>query len=180
MRIRTAFEIQESVEELRRLLTRETDGRKKERIQFLYLFKTGQVKSLDRAGAVLGRDRKTMSQWRGKYLSGGLAGLLERHTSPGRTPQVRGEALARLKERLQDPAGVGSYREIGRWVKEELGMDLHPKTLYDLCHYRLGARSKVARPHHPKQDEEAVAAFKKTLVLTSRRRSLRSSKPTLK
>ena len=61
MRIRTAFEIHESVEELRDLLTRESDGRRKERIQVLYLFKSGQVKSLCQAGQLLGRDRKTMS-----------------------------------------------------------------------------------------------------------------------
>lgn len=179
MRIRTAFEIHESAEELRGLLTRETDGRKKERIQFLYLFKTGQVKSLYRVAALLGRNRKTMSQWRRKYLSGGLEGLLERHTSPGRIPQVRGEALDRLKERLADPVGFGSYKQIGRWVKEELGIDLHPKTLYDLCHYRLQASSKVARPHHPQQDTQAVEAFKKTFVRTSRPRSP-SSTPTLR
>jgi transposase len=163
MRIRTAFEIHEGVDELRRLLTKESDGRRKERLHFLYLFQSGQVRYLSQAGALLGRDRKTMSQWRSKYLSGGLSELLERGTSPGRTPQVYGAALARLKKRLGDPEGFGSYKEIGGWVREELGITLKPKTLYHLCHSKLGATSKVARPSNPKKDEDAVAAFKKTL-----------------
>ena len=162
MRIRTAFEIHEGVDELRRLLTKESDGRMKERLHFLYLFKSGQVRYLSQAGALLGRDRKTMSQWRSKYLTGGLSEVLERGTSPGRTPQVYGAALARLKERLGDPEGFGSYKEIGGWVREELGITLKPKTLYHLCHYKLGATSKVARPSNPKKDEDAVEAFKKT------------------
>jgi transposase len=148
-------------------LTQESDGRRKERLQFLYLFKIGQVKSLCQAGTVLGRDRKTMSRWRQKYLSEGLSGLLHRGTSPGRTPQVRGEALATLRERLSDPKGFGSYKEIDGWVREHLGVSLHPKTLYHLCHYKLQATSKVARPRDPKQDKEMVDAFKKTSVPTS-------------
>ena len=179
MRIRTAFEIHESVEALRDLLTRESEGRRKERIQFLYLFKSGQVKSLCQAGQLLGRDRKTMSHWRSKYLSGGLEEVLARGTSPGRAPQVQGEALVRLKARLSASEGFGSYKEIDGWVKEELGITLKPKTLYHMCHYKLGATAKVARPRNPKQDEQAVAALKKTSASTFRRRSP-SSPPTLR
>ena len=162
MRIRTAFEIEETAKELRRLLTKESDGRKRERVQFLYLFKSGQAKYLGQAAEVLGRDWKTMSQWRTKYLDGGLVGVLERGTSPGRTPQVRGDALAKLEERLSDPKGFGSYKEIEGWMREELGIVVPPKTLYHLCHYKLGATSKVVRPRNPKQEEDAVEVFKKT------------------
>ena len=162
MRIRTAFEIHEGVDELRRLLTKELDGRRKERLHFLYLFKSGQVRYLSQAGVLLGRDRKTMSQWRSKYLTGGVSEVLERGTSPGRTPQVYGAALARLKECLGNPEGFGSSKEIEGWVREKLGVVLKPKTLYHLCHYKLGATSKVARPSNPQKDEDAVEAFKKT------------------
>ena len=177
MRIRTTFEITESVEELRGLLRKERDGRKKERLHFLYLFKTGHVKDLGQAGAVLGRDRKTMSQWRGKYLIGGVSTLLERGTSPGRTPQVRGAALITLQERLSEAEGFGSYQEIDGWVRAHLGIALKAKTLYHLCHYKLGATSKVARPSNPKKDDAAVEAFKKTSAPTLRRRSPRRSRP---
>ena len=115
-----------------------------------------------------------MSHWRTKYLSGGLEGVLVRGTSPGRTPQVQGEALVRLKARLSDSEGFGSYQQIGRWVKEELDITLKPKTLYHLCHYKLGATAKVARPRNPKQDEQAVAALKETSTSTFRWPSPRS------
>ena len=163
MKIKTEFEINESAEALRRMMIREKDERKRERLQFLYLFKTQKVRYLYQAAEIVGRARSTLSEWRRKYIHGGLAELLERRKSPGRTPQLKGDALEKLRERLRDPQGFGSYTEVYLWVKDELQLDIKKKTLYDVCRYKLGATCKVARPSHPQKDEAEVAAFKKTL-----------------
>ena len=163
MKIKTEFEINESAEELRRMMIKEKDERKRERLQFLYLFKTQKVRYLYQAAELVGRARSTISEWRSKYLHGGLDEVLERGSSPGRTPQLKGDALEKLRERLGDPQGFGSYNEVHLWVKDELQLELKKKTLDDVCRDKLGATCKVARPSHPQKDEGEVAAFKKTL-----------------
>ena len=78
MKIKTEFEINESAEELRRMMIKEKDDRKKERLQVLYLFKTEKVRYLYQAAEIVGRARSTLSEWRRKYIHGGLDEVLER------------------------------------------------------------------------------------------------------
>jgi len=41
---------------------------------------------------------------------------LEVKHAPGQAPLVTGEALERLKQRLQDPQGFHSYGQIQQWL----------------------------------------------------------------
>jgi len=49
----------------------------------------------------------------------GCSGLLEVKHAPGQAPLVTGEALERLKQRLQDPQGFHSYGQIQQWLATE-------------------------------------------------------------
>ncbi|WP_193197781.1 hypothetical protein [Nostoc sp. MG11] len=59
----TKVEILESAEELHNLLRQQKTALGKERIQALYLLKTGQVKTIQDLAVMLGRGRVTVQRW---------------------------------------------------------------------------------------------------------------------
>lgn len=161
--------ISESAEELKTLVLREKEGRLKERLQFLWLLKTGQVRRLSQATSLLGRHRHTLSGWLNKYQQKGLEGLLERRTSSGRPSEMSPEVLEKLQARLKAPEGFKSYRDVSYWLEKECGIQRSEKALFYTVHIKLGASPKVARPRNPKQDPATVEAFKKTSRAKSRK-----------
>src|SRR5918996_3920668 len=72
-----SLEIIETVEELKKLLRKQREGRLKERVQALYLLKTRQARELKELGQVVGRDTSTLYRWFKRYRKGGLASLLD-------------------------------------------------------------------------------------------------------
>lgn len=157
---------------MQRRVTQEKEGRCKERLQFLYWLKIGKIKTLLEAARLLGRCRDTLSDWLLKYQTGGLKQLLDRQTSPGRPPTLKGEVLEKLTEKLSCPEGFNSYWEIQRWLAKEQGMEVSYQMVFRVCHYQIKASPKVPRPRNPKQDPAQVEAFKKTSLKTSKRSTL--------
>ena len=68
--------IVETQKELKTLLTQQKTASRKERVQALYLFKIGQVKTVKDLAIAIGRDRVTVQRWLQKYRNSGIAGLL--------------------------------------------------------------------------------------------------------
>ena len=56
-----------------------------------------------------------------------------------------------LKDRLAEPEGFGSYKDIQRWLAEEHGVELCYSTVHGIVRYDLGAKPKSPRPSHPKK-----------------------------
>lgn len=73
--------------------------------------------------------------------------------------------------------GVVRWRivDIQQWIGEELGISLSPPTVWRLMH-DLGYSHVSGRPQSYRQNEEAIADFKKTSARRSAR-SARGSKP---
>jgi len=157
-------EIYESEEKLEKALKQTVTASSKERLQMLYLLKSGQVSSRQRLAELIGRDQATITRWVRKYKEGGLKGLLQVKSAPGKARIVSGAALERLKQRLQEPQGFHSYGQIQQWLVTELGLDIAYKTVYELVRYRLKAKLKVPRPRSLKQHPESVAHFQKKFL----------------
>lgn len=164
MRRTLNFEIKEDPETLLQLLKKERNGRKKERLQFLYVIKTSQIRYIKEAVPLFGRNRHTYGHWIKKYEKGGLAELLKQEHGPGREAHIQGENLAKLQARLAEPDGFKSYKSLSKWLEQECGIKLKPRFLFYTCKIKLGASPKVARPSNPSQDPEEVETFKKTLL----------------
>lgn len=130
----------------------------------MWWLKSGQVSEHQELSRRLGRDG-TISRWLQKYRRGGLAKLLEVKTSSGRPTEIRGEVLEKLQARLNQLEGFNSYGEIVQWLEQECGVSVDYKTVHQTVRYRLGAKLKVPRSHSIKQDEQALATFKKTFHL---------------
>lgn len=161
MGLRLKIEITESQEELEKAVKYATEGSSKERLQMLYWLKSGQVKSRRSLAERLGRDEATITRWLRKYKDGGYKGLLEVKQAPGKEPIVTGNNLERLKQKLTQPQGFHSYKQIQEWLISELGLDIAYKTVYQLVRYQLGAKLKVPRPKSRKQNPDSQSHFKK-------------------
>lgn len=156
------LEIEENEEELKDLLRKQKTASDKERVQMLYLLKSKQAETIQQAAKLIGRHRVTLQKWAKHYREGGLEQLLSHKPRLGRRPSIPQWVQAALSKRLEQPDGFESYGAICQWLESELGIVAPYKTVYQLVHYRLKAGPKVVRPQSAKQDEESLAAYKKT------------------
>ena len=156
------LEIIESEKELKTLLGNQKTASDKERIQLLYLLKSGQAKTIQQAASLLGRHRVTLQKWAQRYRQGGLEQLLSHSPRSGAKSTLSDAAETALKNRLEQPEGFESYEAIQHWLATELGIVAPYKTVHKWVYYRLGASPKVVRPKSDKQDEAQLTAYKKT------------------
>lgn len=156
------IEIHQSEAELKKRLQTVRDAGQKEKLQMLWWLKSGQVQQQQDIGNRLGRDTSTVTRWLQKYRQGGLQKLLEINKAPGATRKMSDAVLASLQQRLAEEAGFSSYGAIVDWLEQEHGERFEYGTVYHWVRHRLGAKLKVPRPVSYQQDEQAVAAYKKT------------------
>ncbi len=150
------LEIQESEDDLKQLLRQQRTASGKERVQLLYLLKSGQAKTVQDAAPILGRNRVTLQKWLRHYRKGGLTRLLEKKARSGRPRTIPAWAEAALQKRLQEPQGFDSYQAICDWLEMHLGIQAAYKTVHQLVHYRLQASPKVPRPVSLQQPSEQL------------------------
>ncbi len=65
--------------------------------------------------------------------------------------------MEKLKDRLSQPEGFGSYSEIQRWLAEGRELELPHSTACRIVRYDLEAKPKSPRPSHQKRKPEQVA-----------------------
>lgn len=158
------FTIKETKEELLVLLRAETDVRKKERLQFLFWYKSGLAITRKQIAALLGKSLPVITRWIKRYLTRGLKGLLSMDYQGRRNSRIIPvEVVEELAIQLENPAGFGSYHDIKAWLKEEHNIELAYSTVHRLVKYDLGAAPKVVRPVSEKQNPEMIADFKENL-----------------
>lgn len=139
------LDIQETANELRSLLRKQTNAQKKERIHALYLLKSGQVNTLEAISKLLARDTSTIYRWFQKYKNNGLEGLLKLYEPAGRPLTIPPDALDKLKQKLQDPEAFKSYGKIQLWLKEEWDLDVDYYAVYRTVRYKLKAKLKRSK-----------------------------------
>ena len=162
-----------SAETLRQLAVKAKDANQARRLLALAAVRAG--KNREEAALVGGMDRQTLRDWVHAFNERGPDGLVN-GKAPGPKPKLSAEQkaeLARIVETGPDPKKDGVVRwrcaDLQRVIKElwdiELGEVSIGRILKD-----LGFSHVSPRPHHPKQEEGAIEAFKKTSALMSTRR----------
>ena len=156
------FEVLELPETLEVLLKQEKDVRRRERLQFLYWYKTGQVKTRKALGKLLKRSQFAIGQWINTYRHQGLNGLLHLNYRGGNlAPSIPVDIQCQLKEKLAQPEGFASYKAVQVWLQEKHGLEVPYSTVFGTVKYRLRANLKVPRPYAVGYAPEAVEEFKK-------------------
>ena len=161
VKIRTDF----SALELRRLAASSKDANQSRRLLSL----AGVLDGMGRAEAarIGGMDRQTLRDWVHRFNALGPEGLKDIR-SKGHPPRLGPEQLAALAEIVEtgpdrEKDGVVRWRRIDlkRVVEERFGVVYHERTIGKLLKM-LGFSHISARPRHPGQKAETIAAFKKT------------------
>jgi len=164
----TSIKVQESLDELTQLLCQVNSSSAKERLQVLYWLKQEDAPSVSAIAKAIGKHRNTLQTWLSIYREGGVKAMLEIKKSPGGVRGIPQWAEDALAKRLQDPHhGFQSYGEVQQWLAETLGVEAKYHAVYQMTHYRLKAKLKVARPRHYKQDNKQPEVFKKNLLTIS-------------
>lgn len=143
--------ITEDVENLKQRLQRAHDGRKRPRLQMLYLLASGQAQTRQDVAQLLGIHRNTIGHWLAIYEAGGLAALLDVYRPPGKAISLPPEVLAALEQVLRQPTGFASYEALRQWVKRTHHLEVNYHTLYTIVRKRFKAKLKVPRPSHTKK-----------------------------
>jgi transposase len=124
------------------------------------------------AAKIGGMDRQTLRDWVHRFNEAGPEGLKDdwARPRPRRLSEAQQAELARLVETGPDHKVYGVVRwrrvDLKALIAARFGIEYHERTIGKLLKH-LGFSHISARPRHPKQDGEIIAAFKKT----SRRRS---------
>lgn len=121
----------------------------------------------EEAARIGGMDRQTLRDWAHRFNERGPDGLIN-DKSPGRPSKLsdeQKEELQQLVETGPDPQihGVVRWRcvDLKRVLGERFAVDLSEVSLGRVLK-QLGFSHISARPRHPAQDAQAIAAFKKT------------------
>jgi transposase len=141
----------EALELLKQRLQRERDGRKKPRLQMLYMLASGQAQSRQDVAQLLGVHRNTIGHWLAIYEAGGLAALLDVYRPPGKPVSLPPEVLAALEQALRQPTGFASYEALRQWVQQTHHLEVNYHTLYTVARKRFKAKLKVPRLSHTKK-----------------------------
>lgn len=127
-----------------------------------------------KAAKIGGMDRQTLRDWVHRFNEEGADGLTNRKGA-GRPRMLSDEQMKELGEIVEtgpDPAvdGVVRWRRIDlkRVIKERFDVIYSERGISRLLG-ELGLAHISARPQHPKQDSQVIAAFKKTSPTHSRR-----------
>ncbi len=152
-------------EAVRGLAKRRKDARQSRRLLALAAIYDGM--SRWQAARVGGMDRQTLRDWVHRFNEEGPDGLLNR-PPPGRQSWLSADqmrALAQIIETGPDPEtdGVVRWRRIDlkQVIEERFGIVYAERSISKLL-ADLGFVHISARPQHPKQSPEVIAAFKKT------------------
>lgn len=90
------------------------------------------------------------------YEKQGLSKLLTINTKPNRKLSVPPDILAQLEQKLKDPEGFRSYKEIKQWLYNEFSLDIPYRTVNGIVGNRLKAKLKVGRKTHIKKTNKRV------------------------
>lgn len=148
--------IQENVDELEQMLKTEKNKHKRNRLHAVYLIKSEQAKTRIQIGKILSVNRITVGIWLSIYEKQGLSKLLTINTKPNRKLSIPPDILTQLEQKLKDPEGFRSYKEIRLWLFNEFSLDIPYRTVNGIVRNRLKAKLKVGRKTHIKKTNKRV------------------------
>lgn len=154
-----------SAGELRAAARRSKDVPQARRMLAIALVLEGATRT--EAAEAAGMDRQTLRDWVHRYNAEGIDGLLDR-PRPGRPSRLNAAQKAKLADLIEEGPDVDVHGVV-RWrcidlkgeIKSRFKVDLSERQVERVLKQLDFARLSV-RPRHPKADEAAQEAFKKT------------------
>ena len=116
---------------------------------------------------IVGACSQSIHNWRTAYKAGGIELLMAngRKGKAGKPSVFTKEEHKKMAEKLHDAKnGLAGYTELQQWIKEEFKKDVKYNTVLKYAIKHFGTSVKVARKSHVNKDDQAVEAFKETLL----------------
>lgn len=162
VKLRTDF----TAGELRRLAKKAKDVNQSRRLLSLAAVRDGMSRA--EAARIGGMERQSLRDWVHRFNAAGPDGLLDNWAS-GPAPRLSAAQKAELAKIVEmgpdrEADGVVRWRRIDlkQVIAERFGVDYCERYIGTLLR-KIGFSHISARPRHPAQDAETVAAYKKTL-----------------
>ena len=151
-------------------LLKEPSGKSQlQRIQCV-LLRARQGLTCEEVASVVGFSPGWVRQVWSAYLNAGIDGLVCQVRGGRRRSNLTLQQEQALVERFEEKARAGRVlvvSEVHRAYEEAVGRCVPKSTIYRILD-RHGWRKVVPRPHHPKNDPQACAEFKKNSPVLSR------------
>jgi transposase len=152
--------------DLRKLARRTKDTRQARRLLAIALILDGASRS--EAARASGMDRQTLRDWVHRYNGEGSEGLVDKARS-GRPPCLDEMQLKQLDTLVEAGPDIAAHKVV-RWrcvdlkdvIRDRFDVEMSERHVGRLLKAR-GYRRLSVRPRHPRGDEAAQSAFKKTL-----------------
>jgi len=162
MKVNYPERIEDTVSELKIIMSQQRTVTNRQKVQALYLLKSGLSPSITNVAEVLGVHRITVLRLFKKYSEEGLSSLLKLGKSTGRPRAISSEIIAGISTKINaESCEFKSYKEIARWVEENYQVSVKYQTLHKQVRYRMKAKLKVPRRLSNKKDPAAAIEFKK-------------------
>jgi putative transposase len=94
--------IEEAVPELKILMQQQRTITNRQKVQALYLLKSGSSQSITEVSELLGLHRITVQRWLKQYNEGGLSSLLKLRRSTGRPRVIPSEVIAGISGKISE------------------------------------------------------------------------------
>jgi hypothetical protein len=143
--------IHEDTASLKQRIQQEHNGRKKPRLQMLYLLASGPAQTRQNVAQLLEVHRHTIGHWRAIDATGGLAALLAVSVPAGKPVSFLRDVLDALEQALRQPRGFASCEVLRQWVQQSQHLEVNYHTLCTLVRTRFQTKLKVAQPRHTRQ-----------------------------
>jgi transposase len=151
--------------EVRRLAAKSKDANQSRRLLAIAGIYDGMSRT--EAAKIGGMDRQTLRDWVHRFNEQGPDGLIDRrHEGPA--PKLSSAQKAELAKIVEagpdlDKDGVVRWRgsDLKTVIEARFGVTYTERSVSRILH-ELGFAHLSVRPRHPAQDQEVIAAFKKT------------------
>jgi transposase len=154
-----------TAEDLRATASKTRDGAQVRRLLALASVLDGQ--SRKEAASQAGMDRQTLRDRVHRYNAEGIEGLKSGH-GPGKPSSLSGEQMAELKATVLKGPDPERHGEV-RWRCVDLRAEVARRFTVEVTEWTIGKWLRKLeltrlqpRPFHPKKDDAAQAAYKKT------------------
>ena len=163
--------VKESIKELLSLKKASSDTKSKRLLMLIEINKEkGKAIAKRDLAKRIGVDPNSITAWKKLYEQSGIEAIMADGRVGFKPSIVTAEEHKKIEKKLNDPKnGIRGYVELLDWIKVEFSKDMKYITLVKYAQRNFGSKIKVARKSHVKKDEEAVKAFKKTLVKSARK-----------
>ena len=154
--------IPESIDELTALERTLRGQRTQPRVTMLRLLKSGQARSLVAVAPMLGYGVRTVNTWWKRYQTGGLSGLLEQRSRPGKRSQLTEAAWAAL-EAAMTRGEIATLKDAQRFLDEQHGIRYQSLGGVWWMLRQRKTRPKTGRRRHRQADPLAQTEYKRRL-----------------